>query len=87
MIEEKMYYNVTYKGFNIIDGMEIPLICNKKYNIRLRQCVKPDVTNKQLSTVELMAFVYDTKTDRAIACLPYKNYEWNIERYEDMFRV
>ena len=28
---EKMYYNVTYKGFNITDGIEIPLICNKKY--------------------------------------------------------
>jgi len=41
---EKMYYNVTYKGFNITDGMEIPLICNKKYNIRLRQCVKPDLS-------------------------------------------
>lgn len=84
---EKMYYNVTYKGFNITDGMEIPLVCNKKYNIRLRQCVKPDVTNKQLSTVELMAFVYDTKTNRCVACLPYKIYEWNIERYEDIFRV
>jgi len=33
MIVEKMYYNVTYNGFNITDGMEIPLICNKKNTI------------------------------------------------------
>ena len=84
---EQRYYNVTYNGFNITKGMQIPLIRGRRYNVRLRYANIPSKTNRQLINVETVVFVHDKETDRCIACIPYKKYEWNIERDEVFITV